>query len=269
MSAYLAHAIAARRKIKNGEPLDSFDIAIIDSSLARTISEQRTPFARNRDHFIIGTERFKILSGLDYYRTILMHRKSEVWYPDSDMSELTAFEVYTASQIEPPQPNNNDPNDATPDEYAEELGNRSVIGPSSVGPSFTGSFQAKFDREAIASIRQFAKELSQIDSTAALERREELEHYLRTQISSSELVEDGDLMGTTNAFIKNQYYRGKLRALNSPKKKVVDIVRQATKYARDEVLRKNPLTVDIADYLEEYVKVGQTCEHRGDWKFRF
>ena len=88
-------------------------------------------------------------------------------------------------------------------------------------------------------------------------------------IVNSELVKDGDLMATTNAFVKSQYYRGKLRALNSPKKKVADIVRQATKYARDEVLRKNPLTVDIADYLEEYVKVGQTCEYRGDWKFRF
>ena len=269
MSAYLAQAIAARRKIIKGEALDSFDIAIIDSSLTRTISEQRTPFERYRDKFIIGTERFKILSGLDYYRAILMHRKSEVWYPDSDMSELTAFEVYTASQIEPPQPYNNDPNDATPDEYAEELGDRSVIGPSSIGPSFSGSFQAKFDREAIASIRQYARELSQIDSTAALERREELEYYLRTQFSNSELVEEGDLMGATNAFIKGQYYRGKLRSLNSPKKKVADIVRQATKYARDEVLKKNLLTADIADHLGEYVKVGQICEYRGDWKFRF
>ena len=144
MSRYLAQAAITLRKIQSQEALDNFDIAIIDSSLTRTIQEQRIPFERHRDHFIIGTERFKVLSGLDYYRTILMNRKSEVWHPDSNRSELSAFEVYTAVQIEPPQPYNYSPDDATPDEYAEELGDRSVI-----GPSFSGSFQAKFDPEGL------------------------------------------------------------------------------------------------------------------------
>ncbi len=263
MSRYLAQAAITFRKIKNGEVLDNFDVAIIDSSLTRTIQEQRVPFERYRDHFIIGTERFKVLSGLDYYRTILMNRKSEVWHPDSNRSELSAFEVYTAVQIEPPQPYNYSPDDATPDEYAEELGDRSVI-----GPSFSGSFQAKFDPEGIASLRQYAKELSTCDSTAALELREELDNFLQYQLADSASREERDLIGTTEAFIKNQYYRGQLRTLNSPKKQVADIVRQAAKYSR-EVLRKNPLTAEIEDHLEEYVKVGQICEYRGDWKWRF
>jgi len=263
MSRYLAQAAITFRKIKNGEVLDNFDVAIIDSSLTRTIQEQRVPFERYRDHFIIGTERFKVLSGLDYYRTILMNRKSDVWHPDSNRSELSAFEVYTAVQIEPPQPYNYGPDDATPDEYAEELGDRSLI-----GPSFSGSFQAEFDPEAIASMRQYAKELSTIDSTAALELQEELDNFLQDQLPDSASNEDGDLIGTTEAFIKNQYYRGQLRALDSPKKQVADIVRQATKYAR-AVVRNNPLTADIADYLKEYVKVGQVCDYRGDLKWRF
>ena len=41
MSRYLAQAAIALRKVKNQEPLDTFDIAIIDSSLTRTIQEQR------------------------------------------------------------------------------------------------------------------------------------------------------------------------------------------------------------------------------------
>ena len=261
MSAYLAQAIAAQRKVENSEPLDSIDVAIIKSGLRLIICNQRNPFERYRDHFIIGTERFKVVSGLDYFRTILMYRKSSVWYSDSNISQLGIYQVYTASQVEPPQPYNYDPDRGTPEEYAEELGNRSHI-----GPTYSGSFQEEFDSTAIESLRQYVRELGEIDTTTALEKREELEAYLSKSASQSE---PGDLSDAAELFIRNHRFRGMPRTLNSPKKQIADIVRQATKYALNEVLRKNPMTVDIADHLEQHIKIGQVCEYRGDWKWKF
>ena len=72
VTGFLSRAVAARKKIQDGEPLDESDVAIIDIALAPIIQEPRTPFQRFRDHFIIGTERFKLYAGLDFYNTILI-----------------------------------------------------------------------------------------------------------------------------------------------------------------------------------------------------
>lgn len=263
MSKYLVRAVAARRKVNNGESLDEFDVAIIDTSLARTIRDQRTPFQRFRDHYIIGTERFTVLDGLDYYRIILMHRKSDVWYPDSDMSEISVFEVRTASQIEPPQDQNINSEDGTPNEYAFELLDRAHI-----GPSFSGTHQAELDPEAIESLRSYVAELSTINTQVAIERKEELEHFLREQTPGSKFIEQGNVTGVVSAYLKKYHYHGKPRAMRAPNQVVADIVRQSTTYAR-KVLRENPMTVDIAEHLEDNVRIGQVCEYTGDWKWRF
>ena len=263
MSRFVAQAVVALRKVNNGETLDECDVAIIDNSLTRIIQERRTPFQRTRKHFVIGTERFRILDGFDYYRTILLKRKSGVWYPDSNMSELSIFEVYTGSQLEPPDNYSYRPEDGSPNELAEELLDRGHI-----GPCFSGSYQEALDAEAISSLREYVAELSQTDSTTAVERRQELEHFLRTQTPGCRFIPDGDLNGTMNAYLKNHQFQGKRRSLYNPKQKVADLVRHATNYAR-EVLRKNPMTADIADHLEEYVRIGQICEYQGDWKWRF
>lgn len=263
MSRFVAQAVATLRKVNNGEPLDECDVAIIGNSLTRTIGDGRTPFQRTRSHFIIGTERFGILDGFDYYRTILLKRKSGVWYPDSNMSELSIFEVYTGSQLEPPDHYSYRMEDGSPDEHAEELLDRGHI-----GPCFSGTYQEALDPKAISSLRNFVAELSQIDSTTAVEKRQELEQYLRSQTPGSRFIRDCDLNGTLDAFLKNHHFQGKRRSLYNPKQKVADLVRHATNYAR-EVLRKNPMTADIADHLEEYVRIGQICEYQGDWKWHF
>ena len=263
MSMFLAQARAAFRKVENDESLDGCDVGIILIGLNRIIQEGRTPFQRFRDHFIIGSRRFKVLSGLDYYRVILMQRKSDVWYPDSNMSEVSIFEVYAASQLDPPSDHNYDCEDSTPEEDACELLDRSHI-----GPSIGGSPQEDLDADGIALLRKYARELSAINTQEAAEKVEELDHYLRTQTPGSEKIKQGDLIGLVDAHVSKYFFRGQLRTIRGPRQAVADRVRHATTYAR-KILRENPRTVDIADHLEDYVDIGQTCKYRGNWKWRF
>ena len=102
----------------------------------------------------------------------------------------------------------------------------------------------------------------------AIEQKQELELYLRKQTRGSLFIEQGDLKGLVNAYLKKHHYRGKPRALRAPNQVVADIVRQSTTYAR-KVLRENPRTADIADHLEDNVRIGQVCEYTGDRKWRF
>lgn len=260
---FLAQARTALRKVENGESLDKADVAIISFGLNPIIRAQRTPFQRFRDHFIIGTERFKVMDGFDYLRVILMQRKSSVWHPDSSMSEISCFEVYAASQLEPPSDHNYDREESTPEEDACELLDRSHI-----GPSFGGTYQADLDAEGIALLRKYAKQLSTIDTQAAVEKKDELEHFLREQTTGSELIKQGDLISLVDAHVSKYFFRGKLRTIRGPKQAVADCVRHSTKYAI-KVLRENPATADIADHLENNVSIGQICEYTGDWRWRF
>ena len=262
MSRYLSHHVTAQRKIKNGEPLNEADRAIIVTALDPIIQEQRTPFRRFRDHFIIGTERYKLYGGLDYLRTILLYRKSAVWHSDSNMSEISVFEVYTASQLDPPSELNYDREDSTPEEDACELLDRAHIGDPG------GSYKEQMDAKSIASLREYAAELSTINTQAALEEKDELEHWLRKKTPGSDFIEQGNLTGLVHAHVGKYYYRGRLRTIRDPKQIVADTVRHATKYAID-VLRENPSTADIADHLNDYVRIGQVCEYTGDWRWRF
>ncbi len=263
MSLFHAQAQAAFRKVENGESLDGSDAAIILIGLNRIIQEGRTPFQRFRDHFIIGSQRFKVLSGFDYYRVILMQRKSGVWYQDSNMSEVSIFEVYAASQLDPPSDHNYDREDSTPEEDACELLDRSHI-----GPSIGSSHQEELTADGIALLRKYATDISAINTPAAAEEREKLDHYLRTQTLGSEKIKQGDLIGLVDAHVSKYFFRGQLRTIRSPRQAVADRVRHATTYAR-KILRENPKTADIADHLEDYVDIGQTCEYRGSWKWRF
>ena len=129
MNPFLTRAIATQRKIEDRESLDEFDAEIIDFALTRLIRESRVPFQRLRDHIILGTERWKVLDGFDYYRAILLHRKSKVWYPESDMSAISVTAVYTSSQVQPIDPNEFDKDRGRPDEYVHEFTDRAHIGP--------------------------------------------------------------------------------------------------------------------------------------------
>ena len=264
MSLFHAQAVTALRKVESGESLDGPDVAITVVALTRIIREGRTPFQRFRDHFIIGTERFPAkLSGLDYYRVILMQRKSGVWCPDSNMSEVSIFEVYTASQLDPPSDHNYDCEDSTPEEDACELLDRSHI-----GPSIGSSPQEDLDADGIALLRKYAADISAIDTPAAIEEREKLDHFLREKTPGSELIKQGDLIGMVDAHVSKYFFRGQLRTIRSPRQAVADSVRHATTYAR-KIMRENPRAAYIADHLEDHCRIGQICEYTGDWRWRF
>ena len=271
MSMFRSQAVAALRKIENDESLDESAVAIIVVGLNQIIREGRTPFQRSRDYYTIGTERFKLLHGLDYYRTILLHRKSAVWYPESDMSELSVLEVYAASQLEPPEDKNCGRTNGAPDYDDEgdtsgdgvyELLDRAHIGSSG------SSRQDDIDKKTVVSYRNYVAELSNHHTFAAIEEKQEMEIYLRKRTPGSEFIEQGDLVGVMDAYIKKFYFRGKLRTVRGPSQAIADSVRHATTYAR-KILRENPRTADIADHLERHCRIGQICEYRGNWKWRF
>ena len=276
MNPFLARAIAAQRKIEEGDSLDELDAEVIDFALKRLIREGRVPFQRFRDHFIIGTERWKPLDGLDYYRTILLHRKSKVWYPDSDMSQISVFAVYTSSQVQPIDPNVFDKDRGKPEEYAHELLDRAHIGPS-IGCTYQKLLEEAppdWRINAIGTVqgnlRKYVRELKSIDSEAALERRDELEAFLRERTKSKTGdIPEGELEAVLDAYLRTQFYQGKPRAIPGPKQKVCDIVRTSCRYARQQLLKKgNPMVREIARHLKENVVVGQTCEDKGDWKWQ-
>ena len=278
MNPFLAKAIAVQRKIEDGDSLDRLDAEIIDFALKRVIREGRIPYQRYRDHFMLGTERWKPLDGLDYYRTILLHRKSDVWYPESDMSEVSIFSVYTSSQVQPPDPNVFDKDRGKPDEYAHELLDRADI-----GPTISSSYQKLLEEappdwriNAIGTVqnnlRKYVKELSSIDSVLAEERRDELEAFLRDRAKlATGKIPNGEIEAVMDAYLRTQFYTGKPRAIPGPKQKVCDTVRKSCEYTLKKLLKEgNQMTKEIARHLDEFVVIGQTCEYKGEgWKWRF
>ena len=266
MSMFRAQAMAAFRKVENDESLDESDVAITLIALDRVIREGRTPFQRHRDHYIIGTERFPVLDGLDYLRVILMHQKNTVRHSGTNLGEISAVEVYTALQSEPPQAYNSDPEDATAEEYASDL--LGFDPNSDIGPSGGCSLQRVLEPEAIASLRQYAKKLKTHDSIAAVEKAQELEHWLRQQTPGAEKVKQGNLEGVVEAYHWKQFHYGNPRTFRKPSQNIADNVRKSVNYALD-ALRKNPRTLDIANHLKDNITTGQVCEYTGDWKWLF
>lgn len=277
MNPFLAGAIAVQRKIEDGRSLDEFDAEVIDLALRRLIRESRVPFQRFRDHIMLGTERWKTLHGLDYYRAILLHRKSDVWYPESEMSQLSVFSVCASSQVQPPDPNVFDRDRGRPEEYTYDLLDRAHIG-LSIGSSCQKILEEappdlRIDaiRTVQENLREYVKELSKIDSGLAVERRDELEAYLREQINKgTDKIPDGDLVAVMEAFLNAHTFQGKPRAIPGPKQMVCDNVRKSCEYTRKKMFAsKNPMTRAIAQHFDDFVVIGQTCEYKGKWKWRF
>ena len=277
VNPFLARAITVQRKIEDGSSLDEFDAEVIDLALRRLIREGRVPFQRFRDHIMLGTERWKTLEGLDYYRTILMHRKSDVWYPESEMSQLSVFSVYASSQVQPPDPNVFDRDRGRLEEYTYDLLDRAHI-----GPSIDSSYQKILEEappdwriDAIGTVqenlREYVKELSRIDSELAVDLRDELESFLRKLVKKkTDKIADGELVAVMEAYLNAQSYQGKPRAIPGPKQMVGDKVRKSCEYVRKQMFdSENPMTRAIAQHLKDFVKIGQTCEYKGDWKWRF
>ena len=290
MNPFLSGAIAVQRKIEDGRSLDQFDAEIIDFALTRLIREGRVPFQRLRDHIMLGTERWKTLDGLDYYRTILLHRKSGVWYPESEMSQLSVFSVYASSQVQPPDPNVFDEDRGKPIDYADDLlgrgekdeSGRKMGDRAHIGPSISGTYQKLLEEappdwriDAIGTVqenlRKYAKELSRIDSEVAHEHCDELEAFLRNRAKKKTgNISEGQLEAVLEAYLSTQFYQGKPRAISGPKQMVCDNVRKSCEYAREKMFASdNPMTRAIAQHFIDHVVIGQICEYKGDWKWRF
>ena len=261
MSRFLSQAVITLRKVKDQEPLDQVDIKFIELALNRVIRAGRVPFQRFRDHYMIGSERFKPLDGFAYYRTILLHRKSDVWYPDSTIAQLSIFSVYTGAQQEPPQ--KVDPENGDPEDHVNDM-----LEWSHIGPCFSGSYQPTLDPDAITALHEYVEELSRIDTETAVQKANELECFLRKATPDLSFIHNGNLKGVLDAHLNAQHFNSKPRSLYSPTQKVAYLVRQATKYAR-KTLRKNPMTEDLADQLEYDAKLDQGCEYRGNWRWPF
>ena len=277
MNPFLARAINAQKKVEDGSSLDELDAEIIDLALSRVIREGRVPFQRFRDHIMLGTERWKTLDGLDYYRTIVMHRKSDIWYPESERSQLSVFFVYASSQIQPPDPNVFDEDRGRLEDYTYDLLDR-----ANTGPSIGSSYQKVLEEappdwriNAIGTVqenlRKYAKELSSIDSVVAQNRCDELESYLRDGAKKNTGgIPDGELTAVMEAYLNAQTYQGKPRAIRGPKQMVCDNVRKSCRYALRLMFESNnPVTRSIAQHFDDHVVIGQTCEYKGDWKWRF
>ncbi|MDH3611900.1 MAG: hypothetical protein OES10_01375, partial [Gammaproteobacteria bacterium] len=208
MNPFITQAVAVQRKIEDGDSLDQFDKEVVNFALQRLIRKGRMPFQRFRDHYVIGTERKKILDGADYYRTILMHRKSDIWYPDSDTSQLSVCAVYVSSQIEPPDPSVFDADRGRPDDYLHELIDR-----ANIGPATQCSYQKLLEEAppdwrigAVGtvqeSLRRYVRELSLIDSMVAAEERDALEDHLRHQArTKTKDIPNGNLEAVMEAYL--------------------------------------------------------------------
>ena len=287
MNPIFARAEKARRKIANGEPLDKTEAEIISLAVRKLIRVGRVPFERFRSKYLIGTELRKATPALDYFRTILLHRKSDVWYPESTIGQISIFSVYCSSQVEPVDPNVLDENRGKPDEYADDLLDdtdryNKYVNKTYIGPSIGGSYQKElveaphdWRKEHITTViqqmRRYAKELSKSDTQHALEKRDELEEWLRNAAkATTKSIPKGNVYAVLDAYISAQFWRREHKKINGPKNKVYDSVRQACKYEIKMMLKSDdPNTRDIAKHLQEYVKIRMTCEYTGDWRWHF
>ena len=154
---------------------------------------------------------------------------------------------------------------------------------ASIGPAVSSSYQKLLEEappdwriNAIGTVqgnlRRYAKELSNIDSVLAEERRDELEAFLRDRAKAKTGdIPDGELEAVMDAYLRTQFYKGKPRAIPGPKQKVCDAVRKSCEYTLKKLLKEgNQMTKEIARHLDEFVVIGQTCEYKGEgWKWRF
>ena len=292
MNPFLGRVIAAQRKLEDGEPLDDY-ADVIELALTQLAKERRVPFEQTRSGFLVGTERWPQLAGPAHFRTILMHRKSPIWYPESPIGEISAFEVYCASQLEPPDPNVMDKDRGLVSDYAADVvfGDAPAAGSfvdprraSVFGASYGGTHQ-KLLTEAPADLsgrkdarltvyattKKYVRELAEINTIQTVQDRDYLETWLRKYYEKlTDDIPKGDVVAVTDAWLQAHYYRGSPRSYPDERRKVADRVRKSCKHWLDKMdVSDNSLSRDIGKYLRDHVKVGVICEHQGDWKFKF
>ena len=100
MNPLLAPTIELRRRLETGEPLgDLADLAKL--ALKQLSTDVRIPLERRGEGIMCGTELWKH-KGAEHCRTILMQRKSPIWYPESTIGQISAsvFDYYGVTKAE-------------------------------------------------------------------------------------------------------------------------------------------------------------------------
>ena len=69
----------ALRRVESLVPPTMGDVQIIRPLLQKLIASARTPFLRKTDSYVIGTEKFPVMAGLDYIR-LLLQKPNELIY---------------------------------------------------------------------------------------------------------------------------------------------------------------------------------------------
>ena len=292
MNPLHARTIAAQRMLEDGGSLDDY-ADVIKLALKRLAKERRVPFEQTRNGFVVGTEQWPNLAGPAHYRTILLQRKSPVWYPESPIGKVSAFEVYCASQCEPPDPNVMDKDRGLVSDYGADLvfGDAPAKGSHGdprraqvFGATYGGSRQKllaeapadlsgrKSARLSIyATTKAYVRELATLNTIQAVQDRDELEAWIRKYYKkAADSIPKGDVVAVTDAWLQAQYYRGSPRSFPDARRTVADRVRKSCKHWLDKMdASDNPISRDIANHLRDHVKVGVICEYRGDWKWKF
>ncbi len=71
MSNFIAQASATLRRVEARVSPTKGDVQIIRPLLKKLIASSRTPFLRKSNEYVVGTEKFPIMAGLDYIRLLL------------------------------------------------------------------------------------------------------------------------------------------------------------------------------------------------------
>ena len=71
MNNFIARASEALGRVESLVPPTKGDVQIICPLLRKLIANARTPFLRKSDEYVVGTEKFPVMAGLDYIRLLL------------------------------------------------------------------------------------------------------------------------------------------------------------------------------------------------------
>ena len=82
MSRFLVQATAALRRVESRLRPTEIDVSIICPLLNKLISSDRIPFERKKDGYVIGTEKFAVMAGLDYIRLLLQKPNQPIYCKD-------------------------------------------------------------------------------------------------------------------------------------------------------------------------------------------
>ena len=278
MNPLHARTIEAERRLEAGEPLD--DLADVVKLALRKCAPE-IPLERHGGRILLGTEYWRHV-GAAHYRTVVSHRKSEVWHPKSTAGQISAFEVLAVSTLDPETIKATDKGV----DYTEAQATDLVFGDgdaeyaygdarraSIFGPSYGGSRQEEL-REApdkdgrtptAKTIGPYIQTLQARDSEYATERLAELEAWM-----TDNDVPAGDVVAAHSAWIQSQYFGGRMRSIKDERRRVADrIIRNCSYFRQKLAASDNELSRAIGKHLEDTCKIGIICEYRGDWPWRF